>query len=79
MITKSFFEQLDTIAESRRLEKEDVLQAVKIAIIKGVQAEGHTGIIEVEFNEEQKKVRISETGTNQFNNCRKDCISSDFK
>lgn len=61
MITKSFFEQLDTIAESRRLEKEDVLQAVKIAIIKGVQAEGHTGIIEVEFNEEQKKVRISET------------------
>ncbi len=61
MISKGFYEQLEVIADARRLEKADVLKAVEIALIKGVQAEGHTGIIEVEFNDEQKKVRISET------------------
>ena len=61
MISKGFYEYLETIAEERRLDKQDVLAAVEIALIKAAQAEGHTGIIEVEFNDEQKKVRISET------------------
>ncbi|MBR6516719.1 MAG: transcription termination/antitermination protein NusA [Bacilli bacterium] len=61
MISKGFYEYLEAIAEERRLEKSDVLAAVEIALIKAVQAEGHTGIIEVEFNDELKKVRITET------------------
>ena len=61
MISKGFYEYLEVIAEERRLEKEDVFRAVEIALIKAAQAEGHTGIIEVEFNDEQKKVRITET------------------
>ena len=61
MISKGFYEYLEIIADERRLDKADVFKAVEIALIKAAQAEGHTGIIEVEFNDEQKKVRITET------------------
>ncbi len=61
MISKGFYEYLEIIADERRLDKEDVFKAVEIALIKAAQAEGHTGILEVEFNDEQKKVRITET------------------
>lgn len=61
MISKGFYEYLEVVAENRDLEKADVLKAVETALIKAVQLEGHNGIIEVEFNDEQKKVRIFET------------------
>ena len=61
MISKGFFEQLDTVAQERHLEREDVLQAVETAMIKACQLEGHTGIIDVEFNMESYKIRVHET------------------
>ena len=60
MISKGFYEQLEIIANERHIEIEDVLSAVKTALIKACQLEGCTGDIEVEFNEEQKNVRIFE-------------------
>lgn len=60
MISKGFYEQLETIASERHIEIEDVLTAVRTALIKACQLEGCKGAIEVEFNEEQKNVRIFE-------------------
>ncbi len=60
MINKEFYENLDAIAVERNLEREDVFNAVRIGLIKAVQAEGHKGIIEVEFNDEEKKIRVFE-------------------
>ncbi len=61
MVNKGFFEQLEIIAEAHFLEVEDVLNIVEIALIKACQLEGYKGDISVEFNEEQKKIRIFET------------------
>lgn len=61
MISKGFYEQLETIANERHIEIEDVLQAVKTGLIKGCQLEGFNGDLEVEFNDEQKNIRIFET------------------
>lgn len=58
MITKAFYEQLEVIANERHLEIEDVKKAVEVALIKACQLEGAKGEIVVEFNDEQKKVRI---------------------
>ena len=60
MISKGFYEQLETIAAERHIEIEDVLAAVNTALIKACQLEGCTGRIEVEFNDEQKNIRIFE-------------------
>lgn len=60
MINKGFYEQLEIIADERGLEREDVFNAVRVALIKAVQVEGHKGAIEVEFNDEDKKIRIYE-------------------
>lgn len=60
MISKGFYEQLETIASERHIEIGDVLTAVKTALVKACQLEGCIGAIEVEFNEEQKNVRIFE-------------------
>lgn len=61
MISKGFYEYLDVVAEERSLNREDVKQAVETALIKAVQAEDHKGIIEIEFADDAKKVRIYET------------------
>lgn len=61
MISKGFFEQLETIAESRNLEIEDVKGAVSEALQKAVQLKGHKGIIEIEFDDVAAKIRIYET------------------
>ncbi len=58
MISKGFYEQLETIASERHIEIDDVLMAVKTALIKACQLEGCKGEIEVEFNSEQKNIRI---------------------
>ena len=60
MISKGFYEQLETIAAERHIEIDDVLAAVKVALIKACQLEGCTGAIDVEFNHEQKNIRIYE-------------------
>ena len=61
MISKGFYEQLETIAAERHIEIDDVLAAVKVALIKACQLEGCTGAIDVEFNHEQKNIRIYES------------------
>lgn len=61
MISKGFYEQLETIANERHIEIEDVLTAVKTALIKACQLEGFNGALEVEFNDEQKNIRIFES------------------
>lgn len=61
MISKGFYEQLETIATERHIEIEDVLTAVRTALIKACQLEGCTGALEVEFNHEQKNIRIFES------------------
>lgn len=60
MINKKFYESLDLIAIEHHIEREDVFNSVRKAFIKAVEAEGHTGKIEVEFNDEEKKIRIFE-------------------
>lgn len=61
MISKGFYEQLETIASEKHIEIADVLAAVKVALIKACQLEGAEGVVDVEFNEEQKIIRIFET------------------
>lgn len=61
MISKGFYEQLETIASERHIEIEDVLSAVRVGLIKACQLEGFKGEIEVEFNDEQKNIRIFQT------------------
>lgn len=61
MISKGFYEQLETIATERHIEIADVLTAVKTALIKACQLEGFNGALEVEFNDEQKNIRIFES------------------
>ncbi len=60
MINKTFYEDLENMAIEKGIEKEDIFNAVRIGLTKAVQAEGHKGIIEIEFNEEGKKIRIFE-------------------
>ncbi len=60
MISKSFFETLEAVAASRGLGIEDIEQAVSVALAKGCQADEHSGVIDVVFDEVGKKVRIYE-------------------
>lgn len=60
MISKSFYENLMEIANTRRLEVEDIQNAVRIALEKACAADGYKGIIEVSFNDVDKKIRIYE-------------------
>lgn len=58
MITKAFYEQLEVIANERHLELDDVKKAVEVALVKACQLEGAKGEVVIEFNDEQKKVRM---------------------
>lgn len=58
MITKAFYEELENIAVERHLEVEDVKKAVEMSLIKATQLMFPKGAVEVEFNDEQKKIRI---------------------
>ena len=58
MISKGFYEQLEVIANERHLELEDVKKAVGVALVKACQLEGCKGEITIEFNDEQKKIRM---------------------
>ncbi len=60
MTSKGFYETLEVIAAERNLEIHDVLSKVAVALKKACLAEGYTGDIEVEFNEEKKRIRIIE-------------------
>lgn len=58
MISKGFYEQLEVIANERHLDLEDVKKAVGVALVKACQLEGFKGDIIIEFNDEQKKIRM---------------------
>lgn len=61
MISKGFYEELEIIARERHLDLEDVFNSVRVALTKACQLEGARGEISVEFNEEQKKIRVFQT------------------
>ena len=60
MISKGFYETLEIIAGERNLAIQDVLDKVAVALKKACATEGYTGEIQVEFNEERKKIRVFE-------------------
>lgn len=60
MTSKGFYETLEIIANERNLEIHDVLDKVAVALKKACALEGYTGDIQVEFNEEKKRIRIFE-------------------
>ena len=61
MISKGFYEELVNIANEKHLELEDVFNVVTTAMIKACKLEGAKGEVTVEFNEEQKKIRVFQT------------------
>lgn len=61
MISKGFYDELVIIANEKHLELEDVFKAVTTALVKACKLEGAKGEISVEFNEEQKKIRVFQT------------------
>lgn len=61
MISKGFYDELVVIANEKHLELEDVFKAVTTALVKACKLEGAKGEINVEFNEEQKKIRVFQT------------------
>ncbi len=63
MTSKGFYEMLEVIANERNLEINDVLEKVSIALKKACALEGFDGDIQVEFNEEKKRIRIYEFKT----------------
>lgn len=60
MISKGFYETLEIVAAERNLEIHDVLDKVAVALKKACALEGYTGEIQVEFNEERKRIRVFE-------------------
>ena len=60
MISKGFYETLEIVAAERNLEIHDVLEKVAVALKKACALEGYTGEIQVEFNEERKRIRVFE-------------------
>ena len=60
MISKGFYETLEIVAAERNLEIHDVLDKVAVALKKACALEGFTGEIQVEFNEERKRIRVFE-------------------
>lgn len=58
MITKAFYEFLEVVAVERHLEISDVQKAVEVALIKACQLHGAAGEVVIEFNDEQKKIRM---------------------
>lgn len=60
MTSKSFYNELEVIANERCLDIQDVLNAVETALIKACGSMGYTGDIKVEFNPEAFKLRIFE-------------------
>jgi len=61
MISKGFYEELVNIANEKHLELQDVFDVVTTAMIKACKLEGAKGEVSVEFNEEQKKIRVFQT------------------
>ncbi len=61
MISKGFYDELVIIANEKHLELDDVFKAVTTALVKACKLEGAKGEISVEFNEEQKKIRVFQT------------------
>lgn len=61
MISKGFYEELEVIANERHLDLADVFKSVETALIKACQLEGAKGEINVEFIEDQKKIRVFQT------------------
>ena len=60
MTSKSFYNELEIIANDRCLDIQDVLNAVETALIKACGSMGYTGDIKVEFTPEAFKLRIFE-------------------
>lgn len=60
MTSKGFYEYAEVVANERNLELGDVLEKVAVALKKACATEGYTGDIQVEFNEEKKRIRIFE-------------------
>ena len=58
MINKKVYEELESTAIERNLDLEDVKKACEIALIKATQLMFPRGDVIVEFNDEQKKIRI---------------------
>ena len=60
MTSKEFYEMAEAVAEKNNLNVGDVLEKVVVALTKACGIEGYTGDIQVEFNEEKKRIRIFE-------------------
>ena len=60
MTSKGFYEIAEVVANERNLDIHDVLEKVAVALKKACGTEGYTGDIQVEFNEEKKRIRIFE-------------------
>ena len=60
MTSKGFYEFAEVVANERNLELQDVLEKVAVALKKACATEGYTGDIQVEMNEEKKRIRIFE-------------------
>lgn len=60
MTSKGFYEFAEVVANERNLNVYDVLEKVAVALKKACATEGYTGDIDVEFNEEKKRIRIFE-------------------
>ena len=61
MISKVFFDMIDTVCNEYHLEKDDVADAIKTALVKAIQADDHKGIVEVVLDYDTNKIRIFET------------------
>ena len=60
MISKAFFESLETMAAERGLTIEDVLSKVETAISVSSRNAGYTGDIKTEWDFEKKRIRVWE-------------------
>lgn len=62
MISKNFFDELENIANDRHLDKEEVQEIAKNALMKAVEKEFENDLVKfeayIEFEEELKKVRV---------------------
>jgi N utilization substance protein A len=60
MTSKHFYEMVELVANERNLDINDVLEKVIVALKKACGVQGYTGDIQVELNEEKKRIRIFE-------------------
>lgn len=60
MISKSFFESLELVAEEKGLSIDDVLSKVEVAMSVACRDTDHNGEIKLEIDHEKKKIKVYE-------------------